>query len=444
MEETSIFRAYDIRGIYGKDLNEDLAEKIGKSIGTFFQGKIGIGRDVRASSDSLHNSLVKGILSTGSDVIDFGVIPTPTLYFAVRHLKLNGGVIVTASHLPPEWNGFKTCASDGTIISEGFGLERIKEIYENKRYTSGSGSITKKSVIEDYIEEISSKININRRIKAVFDFANSVTSLVVPQIAKNLGIDAYFINDDIKTLPNRPYEPDQNSLSQLSEEVIKRKADVGIAYDGDGDRVGFVDEKGRIFASGNITIPLFAMNYLKNKKGKVVFDITCSSAVSDFIEKLGGEPVQVRVGHAYCVSEVKKQGAIFGGQYSGHLVFPEMNYSDDAMFPSMKLIEMLSSGNKKLSEYVDMIPVYPTTEIKQIECDDNKKFEVIEKVKGEVKKRNYKFIDIDGVKIIDTDGWVLIRASNTSPIIRVNAEGKTMEKAQALLKLGEELVRGEI
>lgn len=448
-EVKNAFRAYDIRGIYGENLDEEVAERTGKSVGTMLgPGKtVAVARDVRLSSDSLRDALVKGILSTGCKVIDFGRVPTPLLYFGTWYNKLDGGVMITASHLPPEWNGFKISGKTGVLLSDGTGLEVVKDIFFKGEFAKEeAGEVVYKDVIGDYIDYVSSKTTTNRKFKIIFDFGNSVTSLVVPSLMKKLGHEVYGINVELDgTFPNRTSEPTEEALQNLRKRVLDEGADIGIGYDADGDRVAFVDEKGRISASGNITIPLLAKYFLRGKKGgKIVYDVTCSSSVGDYIRKLGGEPIIVRVGHSYCATEVLNQKALFGGQYSGHTAFPDVNCADDAIFGSLKLIEAMSAYSKRMSELIEDIPAYFISKLKEISCDDSTKFDIVERVKKKAETMPYKLIGIDGVLLQNDSGQVLIRASNTSPIIRVNAEGKTEEDKDSFQRLGESLVEEAI
>ncbi len=442
------FRAYDIRGVYGEDLDEEVAERTGKAVGTMLgRGKtVGIARDVRLSSDSLHDALVAGLLSTGCSVVDFGKVPTPLLYFGTWYNKLDGGVMVTASHLPPEWNGFKISGKSGVLLSDGTGLEIVKEIFFRGEFNEHEGGgVVYKDVIEDYINYVATKTTTNTKFKIIFDFGNSVTSLVLPGIMKKLGHEAYGINEELDgTFPNRTSEPTEEALQNLKKKVLEEGADIGIGYDADGDRVAFVDEKGRISASGNITIPLLAKYFLRdNNGGKIVYDVTCSSSVGDYIRKLGGEPVIVRVGHSYCATEVMKQQALFGGQYSGHTAFPEVNCADDAIFGSLKILEVMSAYGKRMSELTEDIPTYFISKLEEIKCNDSVKFGIVGRIKKKAGSMPYKLIDIDGVLLANEDGQVLIRASNTSPVIRVNAEGKTEESRDFFQKLGKRLVKEE-
>ncbi len=447
---TAVFRAYDVRGIYGKDLTDEIAEKIGKAFGTFvgYGKSIAVGRDVRLSGNNLRNALIKGLLSAGCNVADFGIIPTPVLYFSVIHRNLDAGIMITASHLPPEWNGFKMCDLQGIVYSDGTGLEHIKEIFEKEKFFTGKqGNIAEdKKILDDYKNFIKSKISAKRKLKIVVDPANSVTSLVVPNMLEDLGFEVYKMHDTLDgNFPNRASEPTEESLQKLKKKVLEVKADLGLGFDGDGDRVGFVDEKGKIIFSGNIVIPIFASYLLENGSGrKIVFDVTCSEAVEDFVKSKGGIPVVIRVGHSYCSHTVLKENALFGGQFSGHYAFPEMGCTDDAIYAALKLVEIVSNGNQKFSEIISKVPSYHTSKMEEITCDDKTKFEVVEKIKQEISPQAKKLIDVDGMKAYFDKGWILIRASNTAPMIRVLVEGKTEKDMQQLFEYGKQLVKEEI
>lgn len=444
----NIFRAYDIRGIYGKDLNESVARQIGRAYGTYLggQGKVALGRDIRESSEALSGSIGDGIIQSGVDLVDIGIVPSPVLYFTVRNKGLRGGIMTTGSHLPPEWNGFKICDNEGIVISEDMGLEDIKEVFlegKNPSIYAGKKSRTS-SAINDYIEYITSLVSICRTIKITMDYGNSVTAMVVPKLLRKVGVEPNEISKELNSAnPDRDSEPSEESLSNLKEAVLANGSELGIAYDGDGDRVAFVDETGKAQWSGNTTIPIFAEYYLdKENRGKVVFDVTCSSAVANYIRSLGGEPVEIRVGSGFCAEMVRKSGALFGGQYSGHTSFPEMGCTDDAIFASLKMLEIISQG-VSLSTLVSKIPVYPVTAVKNIECSDALKSSVVEKVIRHAAASGYDVVKLDGAKIYDRNSgaWVLVRTSNTSPLIRVNGEGKTYAEAVRMQNLGEKMVQ---
>ncbi len=446
MNESAIFRAYDIRGVYGQELDEEAALLVGKAVGTYAgDGKyVAVGRDVRLSSDSLHEKVVEGIISTGCNVVDFGIIPTPLLYFGVNHENLSGGIMITASHLPPEWNGFKIVKEKGFILSDGTGLENIHNIFTKRAFATAttSGKVADMSILDKYKRFCVENIPPGKRLSVVLDYANSVTSLVAGDIIRKLGFDVHEINKELDgTFPNRASEPSEESLQGLKKEVLERKADIGIGYDGDGDRVAFVDERGRIFASGDVTIPILTKHLMGRKgPGKVVLDVTCSLAMADYLKNLGAEPIVVRTGHGYCVQAVLENNALIGGQFSGHIALPDANCADDAIYASLILLDALVSSSAKLSELVDSVPSYSTTKMELVECPDSEKFGVMEKVRGLARKLDYDKLEIDGVKLIGDDGGVLIRASNTSPFIRISAEGKTKEKAEEFHRTGKTLL----
>ncbi|MGC8581227.1 MAG: phosphomannomutase/phosphoglucomutase [Thermoplasmata archaeon] len=453
----TIFREYDIRGIYNKDITPEIAERIGRAYSLYLGSgsSVCIGRDLRPSSEPLYKSLIKGFLDQGCNVIDLGKVPTPLLYFGTHYLKANGGIMVTASHLPLEWNGFKFCNDQGHIISNGIGLEKIKKNFIDDNYKSNNQGILRvySNILDDYIGFIKSIIKINRMLKVVVDYGNSVSALAIPKIFDIMGfnvINRIEINKDTNIEhPNRSLEPTESALGMLKKTVILNNADIGLAFDGDGDRVVFVDNKGRYLNTGNIAIPIFSKYYLKegymnNYQKKIVFDLTCSSSVEEYVCTLGGEPIVTKVGHSYLISEMIKEKAIFGGQYSGHLSFAETGYRDDAIFGSFKMLEIISNSTSTLSNIVESLPKYCSSEMVEIPCDDSKKFDVINNIFTKIrynKDPEINVISIDGIKIVKKRGWVLIRASNTSPIIRVIADAKDCKEAEDMKNLGIKIVR---
>ncbi len=446
--QTNIFRAYDIRGVYGIDLDESIAFQIGEAYGQFLSGKanIAVGRDIRESSKKILDSLIEGLIKMGINVIDIGIVPSPVLYFTVKNLGLDGGVMTTASHLPPNWNGFKICDKEGIVRSQENGLDNLKHIYLSQNFSIRSlGNRTQYlRARDDYISYIKNLVSINPSLKVTVDYGNSVTALVVPDLLRKIGLSPIEISKELKPLhPDRDSEPSDTSLSNLKQAVLRNKSDIGIAYDGDGDRVAFVDEIGNIIWSGNKIIPILAKYYLKSaEKGKVVYDTTCSEAVGDFIRSLGGEGIEIRVGSGYCAERVKESGALFGGQYSGHTSFPEMGCIDDAIFASMKMLEIISREST-LSALASQIPEYSSTKLTNISCKDNIKFSVVTEVAKRAKTAGYYVVELDGAKIYDkaSRSWVLVRASNTTPLIRINAEGRTNDDAVKMQSYGEMLVK---
>ena len=432
----SIFRAYDIRGVFGEDLTEEVATRIGAAFATFLgeEKEVLVARDVRLSGEKLSKALVSGLLS-GCDATEIGIVPTPLLYFAINRLQKDAGIVITASHNPPEWNGFKAFSRKGCIY--GKDMEKVKQIAKEvdlERLGKKKGKLRSyKRIIQEYMNFVGNKLEIERKLKVVADTANGTCGLVAPTLFKRLGCQILTLNQDPDgTFPAHLPEPKEETLGELKREVVKNKADLGVGYDGDGDRAVFVDEKGNVIP-GDLTLLIFAKDVLQKSKGaKIVYELSCSMAVEEYIKELGGIPIVERVGHTFIMDRMIEENALFGGEKSSHFYFSECYGVDDAIFASLRMAEILSKSSKKLSEIVDSLPKYPSIYEKNFECPDNLKFVVIEKLKSRFKDYGLKILDMDGVKLLDKDGWVLLRPSNTEPIIRVSAEAKTEEKLEEL------------
>jgi phosphomannomutase/phosphoglucomutase len=445
IDQKAMFRAYDIRGIFNEDLTNEITEKIGKSFGTFIgEGKkVSISRDGRLSGITLRDRITSGLISVGCDVIDIGMTPTPVLYFSVANKKLDGGVMITASHNPPEWNGFKLVKEMAAPCSEGTGLERVKEnVFKNKFNKPVSKGEVKKyeKIFDDYFGYVLKKIKIGRKLKVVMDTGNGATGLTAPKLFKKLGFDIIVLNEKVDgNFPVHPPEPKEEYLQQLRKEVVNANADFGVAYDGDGDRAVFVDEKGNIITSGSVIIMVIAKSYLeKQKNSKIVFDVCCSKAVEELIRNNGGIPLITKVGYVHIKNKMTEENAVFGGEYSNHLYFSEIYCADDGVFASLKIAEILSNTNKRFSEIVDSVPRYPAIFDWNFDCPDEIKFNIIEKLKNKFKKQGMKTLELDGVKLFFDDGWILWRASNTQPQIKVYLEANKEERLNELRKFAEE------
>jgi len=436
-----IFRAYDIRGVFGEDLTNEVATRIGAAFATFLgeNKEVLIARDVRLSGENLRKALVSGLVS-GCNVTDIGVVPTPLIYFAINSLQRDAGIIVTASHNPPEWNGFKLFRRKGCIY--GNDMERIKQIAKKidpKKLGRKRGKLTRyKGIIQEYIDFAQNKIKIEKELNVVTDTANGTCGLLVPSLFKRLGCKILTLNENPDgTFPAHLPEPKEETLVELKEEVVKNRADFGVGYDGDGDRAVFVDDQGNIIP-GDLVLLVFAKDALqKSKGGKIVYELSCSMAVEEYVKRHGGIPIVERVGHTFIMDKMIAEKALLGGEKSSHFYFSECNGVDDAIFASVRMTEILSKTSEKLSEIVDSLPKYPSIHEKNFECPDELKFAVIEKLGSKFKDYGLKFLDIDGVKLLDKDGWVLLRPSNTEPIIRVSAEAKTEEKLKELYEFAE-------
>lgn len=431
-----IFRAYDIRGIFGEDLTEEVATKIGAAFAKFLDGKsVVVGRDVRTSGEKLRDALVSGLTSR-CNVTDVGVLPTPVLYFATNILKKDAGVMITASHNPPKWNGFKAFwGQKGTIY--GKDMETIKNYAKQidpKALSERKGEVvSQEGVIKDYQDFVENKIQLERQLSVVADTANGTCGLVAPSLFKRMNCNIHTLNQKPDgNFPAHLPVPKAETLGELMKEVVERKADFGVGYDGDGDRAVFIDEKGNLIP-GDLTLLIFAKDILqKNPGGKVVYELSCSMAVEEYVKALGGIPIVERVGHTFIMDRMVGENALLGGEKSSHFYFADVYGMDDGVFASMKLAEILSKTNEKLSEMVAALPHYPSIYEKNFDCPDKQKFSVIEKVRRQFKEHGLETLDLDGVKLIEKDGWVILRASNTEPVIRISAEAKTKEKLNEL------------
>jgi len=432
----SIFRAYDIRGVFGDDLTEEVATRIGAAFATFLgeDKEVLVARDVRLSGEKLRKALVSGLLS-GCDATDIGIVPTPLLYFALNRLQKYAGIMITASHNPPEWNGFKAFSRKGSIY--GKDMEKVKQIAKEvdfERLGEKRGKLRSyKRTIQEYMDFVANKIEIRRKLKVVADTANGTCGLVAPTLFKRLGCKILTLNQNPDgTFPAHLPEPKEETLSELKREVIRKKADFGVGYDGDGDRAVFVDETGNVIP-GDLTLLVFAEDVLQKTEGaKIVYELSCSMAVEEYVKELGGIPIVERVGHTFIMDRMIEENALFGGEKSSHFYFSECNGVDDGVFASLRMAEILSKSNEKLSESIDFLPKYPSIYEKNFECPDNLKFVLIEKLRSKFKDYGLTILDMDGVKLLEKDGWVLLRPSNTEPIIRLSAEAKTEERLKEL------------
>ncbi|MEM2972215.1 MAG: phosphomannomutase/phosphoglucomutase [Candidatus Bathyarchaeia archaeon] len=434
----SIFRAYDIRGVYGETLTEDVAAVIGAAFSAFI-GKnrtVVVGRDVRLSGEPLKNALISGLIFN-CNVTDVGVVPTPVLYFAVNHLKSDAGIMITASHNPPKWNGFKlfkrgVCLSSGEMAQ----IREMAKATSLKNLGGKNGKVVRYAgVLQDYMDFVLKKVKVKKRLRVVADTANSVCGLLASPLFKQLNCEVKVLNEKPNgNFPAHLPEPKEETLAELKKEVVNSKADFGVGYDGDGDRAVFVDDKGRIIP-GDLTLMIFAKDALeKSKGGKIIYDLSCSMAVEEFIRKHGGNPIVERIGHTFIMDRMIREKALVGGETSSHFYFSECGGMDDAVFASLKMAEILSKSDNSLSEIVDSLPKYPAFHERNFECPDHLKFAVIEKLKAKFKSYGFKFLDIDGIKLLNEDGWILLRPSNTEPLIRVSAEAKTKKQLDELYK----------
>jgi phosphomannomutase/phosphoglucomutase len=435
-----IFRAYDIRGVVGPDLNPETAELIGKAYGTFIQrvgGKeVVVGRDNRISSHELQKALVKGITSTGCDVVDIGLSTTPLLYFAVAHGQFDGGVNVTGSHNPIEYNGFKLVQREALPIAEEE-LLQLFSLIESEDFAKGHGAIRQWEPKEEYYTELERQTHLYREMEVVIDAGNGVAGIYTPELLSRIGckITALYCESD-GTFPNHLPDPEmEENVLDLKRKVVEIGADLGIAYDGDGDRIGVVDENGER-CGGDYILILLARDLLTRHPGtRIMVDVKCSQNLIDDIKAHGGIPFMYKTGHSLIQKKMREEGILLAGEVSGHMFFSEDYYGfDDALLASCRLLQILSQSNEPFSRHLAGLPkLYSTPELKA-PCPDSEKFQVTEQV-AEFFRTRYNTIDIDGVRVILPDGWALVRASNTNPYLTLRFEAKSADRLQEIKEL---------
>lgn len=446
MINPNIFRAYDIRGVYDRDINDDVAKLLGLVFSTYLgnRGEALAGRDVRLSGERLSMAFADGMMDGGFNVYDAGVIPTPTAYFSIIALKLDCGYQVTASHNPPEWNGFKLILSTGDTVSQEHGMEKIKEMALNRQYSKGSarGSLKRIDALSVYENFLLGKFKLERSVKVAVDLSNGAGCVIVTKFLKELGCEVFAINDvPDGRFPAHPPEPTEENLQELSKLVISKKADFGVGLDGDADRAVFVDDEGNILP-GDVALAFFVSNL--NRRGKIVYDVASSSFLRKIIEDAGCEPIECRVGRAFMMRKVREVGALMGGEKSNHIYFSEVYGFDDAIFAIGKMAEIISKSDMRLSDFVKKLPRLPSIPIISYECPDDLKFKVMDDIAEFFESKGFTINRIDGVKAISEDGWILIRPSNTMPQIKVTAEARSEDKLKELVRMAEEVIKDKV
>lgn len=427
-----MFREYDIRGIYGEDIDEEVSYLIGRAFASKLT-KLGLNKTVlahdnRLSSPVIKKNLLKGLIDSGIMVYDLGLASTPMCYFATNYYNVNTSMMITASHNPKEYNGFKFSYNG---IHNAFG-EQVREIYdiiERKDFVDGQGKVIPKDIRSEYIKLLTSNIKLGKRkIKVVYDCGNGTTSIIADDIFKQLNVEAiplYNISDG--SFPNHHPDPcvEENNRD-LKEMVIKNKADLGVGFDGDGDRVGVIDEKGNMIDIDKYMIIMWRYLYDKVNKKEGFFDVKCTKALEDELIKLGVKPVETRTGNSYTRKISHDGNYPLGGELSGHVYYRDKfpGY-DDGIYAGLRIVERLSHTNEKLSELLNGINKYYSTKELKIQVEDTKKFKIIDKVKEYAISKNYNIVTLDGVKVKFNDGFALVRASNTGPNITMRYEGNT-------------------
>ena len=433
-----IFREYDIRGIVEKDFTSDVVKNLGRAFGTYVirsgGQKISISGDIRLTTPKLVKKFTEGLIDAGIHVLDMGILPTPANYFSMYHLDVDGAVQITGSHNPAEFNGFKISYNKGAFY--GKQILELKHLIKSKNFERGIGKVENIDIMNSYLNMLKSKIQLNKNIKIAVDCGNASACLVAPKIFKDLGIKTKELFCDIDgTFPNHHPDPTEDkNLKDLIKEVKSNNYNFGVAYDGDADRVVAIDEKGGIVRS-DILMALFLPEIIKNKGDSIVYDVKCSQALEDMIIKYGGKPVMWKTGHSLIKNKMKELDVKFAGEMSGHIFFADNFYGfDDAIYVSLRLAQLISRTDKTLSDLVSQIPKYFSTPEMRIECkNDEEKFNISQKA-IEYFSTNYNCSTIDGVRVKYEDGWGLIRASNTQPVIVCRFEAKSIERMEIIKK----------
>jgi phosphomannomutase / phosphoglucomutase len=434
---SEIFREYDIRGIVGEHLTDEVVSILSRAVGTFFRQngarRIALGFDARESSPRFRDLFARGLNATGCDVIQIGRVPTPVLYFAVFTRDVDGGVMITGSHNPPDHNGFKICLGRDALFGEQ--IQEIRKIAFSGEFAAGAGQSEKLEILADYEREICARVSLgDRKLKAVVDAGNGMGGTTAVPVYQKLGIELVelFTEPDSNFPHHHPDPTVVENLTDLIEAVKKNKADLGIAFDGDADRIGVVDETGRIIWGDELTVLLARAVLSENPRSAIIAEVKCSQRLFDDIEKRGGRPLMWKAGHSLIKAKMRETGALLAGEMSGHIFFADRFYGfDDACYAGARVLEILSRTDKKLSELLADLPeTFSTPEIR-VPCAEEKKFAVVQKIADEFSRTN-EVVRTDGARISFQNGWGLVRASNTQAILVLRFEADSAENLRAI------------
>jgi phosphomannomutase / phosphoglucomutase len=445
MLQPGIFREYDIRGIADKELLDSDVETLGRALATYLirhsnSRDMCIGSDCRLSSPRLHAALVKGFLAAGAHVLDVGTVPTPVLYYAATHFKAGGAVMITGSHNPPEYNGFKTVCGPGTL--HGSAIQEVRKLIQLGDFEEGNGIAENVDAVTPYVDEVSSQFTFSRKVKVVFDAGNGTAGPVLHRILQKVNVAAtelYFEMDG--SFPNHHPDPTVlSNLAHLKKAVQKEKAELGIAFDGDTDRIGAVDENGNV-VYGDMLMLIYGREILTRKPGATfIGEVKCSQVMYDQLAALGGKPIMYKTGHSLIKAKMKEEHAELAGEMSGHMFFADRYYGyDDALYAACRLIEIVANSGKPLSYQMEGIPHLVSTPELRVDCPDDLKFQVVEKV-GVLVRQKYHVVDVDGVRVPFENGWGLVRASNTQPVLVMRFEAASAD----LLKKYQQEIEGVV
>lgn len=442
--EKSMFREYDLRGREGdKELNEDSIYLVGRAFGTFLQKRgiedIVVGHDNRATSEAFYNAAIRGLVSTGCKIYEVGTVLTPMLYWAQYYFKVKGGLMVTASHNPVGWNGVKLASGYSyTII--GKELEEIYNTITSENFVEKDGGkiVKKEDISQTYMDDLLGRVNIERPFKVVVNTGNGTAGLIAPYILRKAGCEVVeHLTELDPTYPNYTPNPAEVEMMEDTGRVVREQgADFGFAIDGDGDRLGLVDEKGQTIWPDRYLILLSRLILKKKPGSKIIFDVKVSQALPEDIEAHGGVPIMWKTGHSYIKEKLHSEGAALAGEMSGHVFFVENYYGfDDAIFTALNLLEYFSTQDNKVSEIIEGTPYYVSTPTLHASCPDDKKYAVVSDLTEEFRKEGYDLIDINGARVQFGDGWGLVRASSNVPALVLRFEAKTQERVEEIEKI---------
>lgn len=434
-----IFRAYDIRGLVDSELDEGVAELVGRGFGTVVRRagghRVVVGRDGRLTSPSYAAAFARGLKAAGCTAIDAGMIPTPVLYFGIHHLQADGGVSITASHNPAEYNGFKLCLGTKTLFGDA--IQDLRRMIEADDFATGDGDGTEVDLVEPYVAMVKERVHLERPLRVAIDAGNGVAGAIAPRLFRELGCDLVELYCDVDgNFPNHHPDPTvEANVRDLRKAVLENGCDVGLGFDGDGDRVGVVDEKGDIVWGDRLTILLARDVLSRNPGATVIFDVKCSKLLADDIAAHGGRPLMWKTGHSFIKQKIREESALLAGEMSGHLFFGERFYGhDDALYAGAKLLEIYSRQSAPFSGQLADLPVtYSTPEIRRPSTEEHK-FRLCELLRDELASE-YDVRDIDGVRVEMPDGWGLARASNTGPQIILRFEAQSPERLEEIRDL---------
>jgi phosphomannomutase/phosphoglucomutase len=426
MLQPTIFREYDIRGIAETELTSSGVTELGRGLGTLLRRKSGpkinLGRDCRLSSPRLRDALLEGLLASGCDVTDIGVVPTPLLYYSAVHLKADGAVMITGSHNPSEFNGFKTVCGSGTI--HGDDIQEVRRIIEAADFSVGHGEQRTVDISDSYVDQVASQFKFDRRIKIVADAGNGTAGPTMHRLFQRLNCEAIelFFEMDGRFPNHHPDPTVPANLAALQNAVKSHGADLGIAFDGDSDRIGAIDEHGNVIY-GDMLLLIYGREILARKPGATfISEVKCSQIMYDELKRLGGNPIMYKTGHSLIKAKMKQEHAELAGEMSGHMFFADRYLGfDDALYAACRLIEIVSRSGKSLSAQLAGLPKTVTTPEIRVDCPDELKFELVARVADQF-KRTHQVIDVDGVRVLFDRGWGLLRASNTQPVLVMRFE----------------------